>query len=133
MLRERKLPKAIDIRAVVIQELGAESPLEVIEKAVLLSRNELSDWAEEQESEIPPIWIDSAQRVPYKKFQEDTGPLNQIRIRQNGALVDLKEVSSIVDAIRPFRLDRAYIPFPDEDLKSHVLETIKQKSKEAKG
>jgi len=133
MLKERKLPKAIDLRASVMNELGKSAPQEVIEKAILLSRTALEDWATEQEAEIPPIWIDSTQRIPYKEFQEDTGPRNQILIRQNGNLVDLKEVSTIVEAIRPFRLDRAYIPFPTDDLKALVNDTIKAKSKEAKG
>ena len=133
MLRERKLPKAIDLRAAVAQELGDGTPPEIFEKAVLLSRSALGKWCDEQEAEIPAIWIDTAQRVPYKEFQEDTGPVNQILIRQNGVLVDLKEVSPIVDSIRPFRLDRVYIPFPDDRLNARVVETVKQKSKEAKG
>ena len=116
-----------------MNELGKSAPQEVIEKAILLSRTALEDWATAQEAEIPPIWIDSTQRIPYKEFQEDTGPLNQILIRQNGNLVDLKEVSAIVEAIRPFRLDRAYIPFPTDDLKALVNDIIKAKSKEVKG
>jgi len=99
----------------------------------LVKRGGRKEMQMQEEAEIPPIWIDSTQRIPYKEFQEDTGPLNQILIRQNGNLVDLKEVSAIVEAIRPFRLDRAYIPFPTDDLKARVNDTIKAKSKEAKG
>ena len=133
MLRERRLPKAIDLRTAVSRELGDEAPAEVIEKAVLLTRNSLNEWIDEQGAELPSIWIDTAQRVPYKEFQEDIGPLNQILIRHNGGLVDLKEVSPIVDSIRPFKLDRAYVPFQDDDTAKKIDETIKQKAKEAKG
>lgn len=133
MLRERRLPKAIDLRTAVSRELGDEAPAEVIEKAVLLTRNSLNEWIDEQDAELPSIWIDTAQRVPYKEFQEDIGPLNQILIRHNGGLVDLKEVSPIVDSIRPFKLDRAYVPFHDDGTAKKIDETIKQKAKEAKG
>lgn len=133
MLRERRLPKAIDLRTAVSRELGDAAPAEVIEKAVLLTRNSLNEWIDDQGTELPSIWIDTAQRVPYKEFQEDIGPLNQILIRHNGGLVDLKEVSPIVDSIRPFKLDRAYVPLQDDDTAKKIDETIKQKAKEAKG
>lgn len=133
MLRERRLPKAIDLRSAVSRELGDSVPADVTDKAVLLIRNSLNEWIDEQGAELPPIWIDTAQRVPYKEFQEDIGPLNQILIRHNGGLVDLKEVSPIVDSIRPFKLDRAYVAFPDEVTTKVINETIKQKAKEAIG
>lgn len=133
MLRGRNLPKAIDLRTAVTKELGDDAPSEIIEKAVLLSRNALTEWCGEQAAEISPVWVDTAQRVPYKEFQEDTGPLNQILIRHNGGLVDIKEVSPIVASIPPFRLDRAYIPFPDDGLTTLIDATVKQRVKEAKG
>lgn len=133
MLRERRLPKAIDLRAAVSKELGEGVSTEIIDRAVLLSRNALVGWCDEQSAEVPPIWVDTAQRVPYKEFQEDIGPLNQILIRSNGELVDLKEVSPIVNSIRPFKLDRAYIPFPEDGAKKAMDDIIKQKPKEAKG
>lgn len=133
MLKERKLPKAIDLRASVMDELGMGVSQKVIEKAIFLSQNALKDWVREQEDEIPLIWTDSGQRIPYRDFQEDTGPFNQILIRRNGTLFDLKAVSSIVEAIRPYRFDRIYIPFPTEELNALVVDKIKVKSKEAKG
>lgn len=133
MLRERRLPKAIDLRTAVAKELGEGVPTETIDKAVLLSRKSLGDWCSEQGGEVPPIWVDTAQRVPYKEFQEDTGPLNQILIRHNGGLVDLKEVSPIVRSISPFKLDRVYVPFPSEHAEKMIHDVVKEKSKEAKG
>lgn len=133
MLRERRLPKAIDLRAAISKELGEGVSTEIIDRAVLLSRNALVGWCDEQGAEVPSIWVDTAQRVPYKEFQEDIGPLNQILIRSNGELVDLKEVSPIVNSIRPFKLDRAYIPFPEDGAKKAMDDIIKQKAKEAKG
>jgi len=130
MLMERKLPKAIDLRAAVTRNLGTGVPHETLEEAVRRSRDALNSWCKEHEEGLLPIWIDTAQRIPYKEFQEDPVPLNQILIRQNGALVDLKKVSRVVDAIRPYRLDRVYIPLPDNKSRDHVLETIRQKSTE---
>jgi len=133
MLKRRKLPKAIDLRAIVTEELGVKVANDcLLEDAVTLSKNAIIDWSKERTTEIPPVWIDSAQRVPYKEYLEDAGPLNQILIRQYDGLVDLKEVSPIVEAIPPFRLDRAYIPFPDSAIEAHVIKTVKQKSKEAR-
>lgn len=133
MLQDRRLPKAIDLRTAVSRELGDGVPTEAIDKAVLLSRNAIDEWCGEQDAEVPPIWVDTTQRVPYKAFQEDIGPLNQILIRHNGGLVDLKEVSPIVKSISPFKLDRAYIPFGDEGAGKKIRDVIKQKAKEAKG
>ena len=133
MLRDRRLPKAVDIRTAVAKELGDDAPSEIVEKAILLTRKALVEWRDEQEADVPPVWIDTAQRVPYREFQEDTGPLNQIRIRHNGGLVDLKEVSPIVASIRPFKLDRVYFPFPDEGLRKLFGDTVKQQAQEAKG
>lgn len=133
MLRERRLPKSIDLRTAVSKELGDGAPTELVDKAVLLSRNALDEWCDDQGAEVPPIWIDTTQRVPYKEFQEDIGPLNQILIRHNGGLVDLKEVSPIVKSISPFKLDRAYIPFEDESAGRRIREVVIEKAKEAKG
>jgi len=133
MLRERRLPKSIDLRTAVSKELGEGVPTELVDKAVLLSRNALDEWCDDQGAEVPPIWVDTTQRVPYKEFQEDIGPLNQILIRHNGGLVDLKEVSPIVKSISPFKLDRAYIPFEDESAGTRIREVVIEKAKEAKG
>lgn len=133
MLRERRLSKSIDLRTAVSKELGEGAPTELVDKAVLLSRNALDEWCDDQGAEVPPIWFDTTQRVPYKEFQEDIGPLNQILIRHNGGLVDLKEVSPIVKSISPFKLDRAYIPFEDESAGRRIREVVIEKAKEAKG
>ena len=133
MLRERHLPKAIDLRKDVSRELGDGVPIETIDKAVLLAKNAIDEWCIEQDAEIPPIWVDTTQRAPYKEFQEDTGPLNQILIRDNGRLVDLKEVSPIVKSIGPFKLDRAYVPFLGECAEKRVREVVKNKAMVAKG
>lgn len=133
MLRDRRLPKALDLRVAVSTELGDGVSSELLDRAVLLSRNALSEWCAEQAAEVLPIWVDTAQRVPYKEFQEDVGPLNQILIRHNGDLVDLREVSPIVKAIAPFKLDRAYIPFSEERVRQKIQAVIKEKAKEARG
>ena len=133
MLWERHLPKTIDLRKDVSRKLGDRVPIETIDKAVLLARNAIDEWCIEQDAEVPPIWVDTTQRVPYKEFQEDTGPLNQILIRDNGRLVDLKEISPIVKSISPFKLDRAYVPFPGECAEKRIREVVMNKAMEAKG
>lgn len=132
MLRERRLPKAIDLRQRVEAELGEEKDAKIFEKAVLLTRSEIDAWSASQNADVLPIWTDSAQRVPYKNFQEDLGPLNQIMIRHNGTLVDLREVSTVVKAIEPFKFDRAYIPFPSPEYDNVISEIVKNKCIEAR-
>lgn len=50
MLRDRKLPKAIDLRAEAARELGKGAPADILDKAVSLSRDALDDWCKEQEA-----------------------------------------------------------------------------------
>jgi len=132
MLWERKLPKVIDLRATVEQELGAGIPEETIDRAVVLSLKALRGQREERGSGIPAVWIDTGERLPYKVFREDAGPLNRIMIQRHGGLEDIRDVSPVVRAIPPFRFERAYVPSTDEDLKTSVLEIVRKKSEEAR-
>ncbi len=132
MLLERKLPKAIDLRAEIGLELGSAAPPEVIEQTVVRARKFLNAWSAEQNSEIAPLWIDSAERVPYKAYEDGAGPLNQILISHNGDPVDLARVSPVVSSAPPFKLDRLYAPIPDARLTAHVTQTVQQLSKEAR-
>lgn len=143
-LRNRRLPKANDIRSAVSKHLGENSPRKLVDKAVALTIDAIEKWNAEQNSDIPPIWLDSAERVPYKDIQESVGKSectnhtdqginpNQIIIRRNdGKLVDLKSVSEIVNAVSPFKLNRAYIPFENKHAENFVTQTIRDQCKEA--
>ena len=132
MLKDRKLPKATDIREIAAEGLGKNVDVEVLNNAVNSSLLALEEMNRDQRFGDYGIWVDSGERVPYKDFVESSGPLNQIRIRESGSLRDLKEVSSIVAAIPPFKFNRVYVPCEEQGLETLVHETIKQKSQEAR-
>ena len=131
MLKDRKLPKATDIREIAAEELGKNVDVEVLNNAVNSSILALEEMNSDQKFGDHGIWVDGGERVPYKDFVESSGPLNQIRIRESGSLRDLKEVSSIVAAIPPFKFSRAYVPYDEQDLGTIVHDTIRKKSQEA--
>ncbi len=133
MLRLRKLPKSFDIRAAVTREIGYQCSQDEIDAAVLRSIKEINDWNDEQGSEANPIWIDRAQRSPYKGRRAGDSPFTQILIKRGGECVDLGEVSPFVASIPTFKLYRAYIPFPDERINdTRLTEIIKQSTREVR-
>lgn len=132
MLRNRNLPKAIDIRSVISEKLPNGCEQEVVEKSVNLTIERLSQMsAGNGEPYHNRIWIDKAERTPYKEYKEDTGKLNQILIRWDGELVDLKDVSPVVSAVHPFRLDRAYHLADDHEARDTINNIVEDALREA--
>lgn len=135
-LRDRKLYKAIDVREFVKRELGLEEVASldpVIDKACASIRNKIAEWQSTHATTNPArILSDSAEREPYKQFQESKGPLNQIRIRTNSdELVDLGERSKVVRAIETFKLFRLYVSETDDKARAFIEKTIREESKNA--
>lgn len=132
MLKDRKIPKAIDIREIATEELGKDICVKTLKNAVNSSILALEKMNSDQKFGNYGVWVDSGERIPYKDSTESSDPLNQIRIRKNGLLRDLKDVSPIVAAIPPFKFNRAYVPCNEENLRELVLKTVKEKSQEAR-
>ena len=115
-LQDRKLFKCIDIRALVHHEIDSESfgkseYIELIDKCcakVLKKLNELKE-KKMTSNGIPAILTDKESRSPYKTGGRSHGPLERINVRtEGGDLMDLKQRSDVVAALRDFKLTRAY-------------------------
>jgi HD superfamily phosphohydrolase len=129
-LRDRELFKCHDIRTQVANVLDPKSQntdeiIEQIDRCCAEIKEELTNWDSDNNSGRPRILIDVAERSPYKPVGQSKGPLERINIRTDaGDLVDLKERSSVVAALKTFKLCRAYADRTDtvaQDAIKHIV------------
>jgi hypothetical protein len=129
-LRNRQLPKCIDIRHRLISEIGLGTATSAkkkdelkrqLERSIVSIESKLERWAIKHSAGVPKILTDRAIRDPYKRFEESKGPLNQIHIRLADRIVDVASCSSVVEAVESFELFRAYA---DDDDAKHVIDAI---------
>jgi uncharacterized protein len=141
-LRDRKLLKCIDIRDQFIRGQGKDEEKDeekekekekekgkdsAVDKACARVNERVKQWNHDKNDRVPRIFVDQANRVPYKRFEESKGPLNQIRIKTtNGDLVDLGERSKVVAAIEPFKLFRIYYSESDTEAKSFIEQEVEK-------
>lgn len=136
-LKNRKLPKSIDIRQKLVSKVAPERPVSVtqrddqkrqLERMTVSIEERVAQWTEKRSSDaMPRILLDRATRDPYKTFQESKGPLNQIRIRgEDGQIRDVAECSPVVAAIEPFELFRAYIDEKDKDARLAIEQIVSE-------
>lgn len=136
-LQDRKLFKCIDIRALIHHGIdpvnfGKSEHIELIDECcakVLKKLNELKE-RKMVSNGIPAILTDKESRSPYKTGGRSHGPLERINVRtEGGALIDLKQRSDVVAALRDFKLARAYYDpeYPEvaEDIRSIVKEEVR--------
>lgn len=120
-IRDRKLWKCIDVRTQVSAGIdptgcGSEELLDRINKCCVSISEKLTDWNNGNSSYRPRILVDRDQRTPYKPIGVSKGPLDRINVQTSGgALVDLKERSSVVAALKVFELFRGYVDRDDSD------------------
>lgn len=135
-LRDRRLPKCIDIRYRLLSEMAPSrtaSPTERDEAKKRLERlvasidDRLKEWATAKSRFVPRILTDRSGRDPYKRFQESKGPLNQIHIRTpDGKILDVAESSSVIASIETFDVFRAYVAEGDSEAKHTVASIVKE-------
>lgn len=125
-LASRRLFKCIDVREELLRQAGLQrSSGDALDRACAAVTQKLKEWLTEKAGGKPRILMDQASRPPYKRLQEDKGPLNQIMIRQNtGGLVDVAKTSRVVDAVETFRLFRVYAAAEDADALACIHSTI---------
>ena len=125
-LRDRVLFKCNDIRVRVAGALDPKSQnsdeiVEKIDRCCVAIHTRLTDWAAEHTTERPRVLLDRAERPPYKPVGRSKGPLDRINIRTDGGhLVDLRERSSVVAALKDYKLLRAYVDRTDSEAASVV-------------
>jgi len=131
-LRDRNLYKCEDIRIEVAHELDPKSEnsdeiIGKIDRKCVAINEKLAEWANDNNKGRPRILIDNEKRSPYKSFGESKGPLDRINVRTDGDnLVDLKERSSVVAALKSFKLFRAYVEESDSEAKEAIQEIVKE-------
>lgn len=135
-MRDRRLPKCVDIRSKITPPVPANRVRSAEERSEEKKRADrlkerisirLKEWAEENSPAVPRILIDSASRTPYKPFKQTTGPLNQILIRTvDGNIRDMAECSPVVSGIETFEVFRAYVDENDVDAKSLVNKVVEE-------
>ena len=132
-LRDRKLYKAIDVRKRMRWDLQFDDSAnqKAMEEEIDLKcesiDEKVKDWISTNSAEGERVLCDETEREPYKRFEESKGPLNQIRIEApNGRLVDLADRSSVVRAIRPYKLYRLYVAEEDSEAREFVEGLIRK-------
>lgn len=125
-LRNRDLGKCIDIREQVAHAVGDSGMADLeVDACCAKIKDKLTDWLQSQKMDMPPIHLDEAQRSPYKVVDEAQGPLDRINIYTNGGrLVDLKQRSAVVAAVKPFKLFRVYYERNDTETQKTVSAII---------
>lgn len=138
-LWHRNLFKCIDVRQQILERLDmvagctgrGEADVERLVDRVALSVQEVvEEWFRANPSDIPRLLIDQAARHPYKRYQESTGPLSQINIRQGGRVLDIAEASPMIAGLKPFKLFRIYYDPQDAEVSQFIEQTIGQKIQE---
>lgn len=129
-LRDRKLYKCYDIRTQVAHLLDPKSEntdqtIEIIDKCCAEIDRKLTEWTSDNDNGRPRILIDNDERSPYKSANESKGPLDRINILTDGGmLIDLKERSSVVAALKTYKLFRAYADQTDTETQSAVKRIV---------
>ena len=138
-LRDRKLPKCIDIWQRLEEQVPSD--MEFKEKQARLSLackdivGRIRTQADSRGPDEAQILIDEPRRKPYKRIQESESPLNQIRIRQGeNRFEDMARLSPVVASAETFEACRAYHDVDDtegRDMIKNILGTYRLKGEDA--
>ena len=124
-LQKRILYKCIDVRERLLQKGIRAGNIALLVEEI---RENIQEWTYTNQDQDKPtrILVDAGKREPYKRIEEEKGPLNQIRIKTStGKIVDINEQSSIIEAIRPFEFFRVYTADADSAAKAFIEKAIK--------
>ena len=124
-LRDRKLYKCYDIRAQVTHAFDPKSTssdelIDKIDKCCAEIGRKLDEWSERKRGDRPCILIDVDERSPYKSVGESRGPLDRINVRTDGGNLVDKEQSSVVAALKTYKLFRVYFDEADAQTRAAV-------------
>ncbi|WP_297322259.1 HD domain-containing protein [uncultured Bartonella sp.] len=134
-LKRRQLFKCYDVRIEVIrafklQNVGEDELLEKVDRCCVAIQVKIKDWKNENEKDCRKILIDNVERNPYKSGIESKGPLDRINIKtETGELVDLKERSNVVSALKTYKLLRVYTDKDEVDARKAVETIVAQEIK----
>lgn len=118
-LHDRKLFKCFDVRAHVAHKIDPKSEqspqhVERIDKCCAGVLASVQEWCEDNKGDLPRLLVDEAERSPYNTSGGSLGPTEQINVKTDGGeLIDLKQQSDVVSALKSFKLTRVY--YSNED------------------
>ena len=138
-LRDRRLPKCIDIRRCLEERDMTNIKLEKRQARLKLACNEIVKEIEKQTSartaDEPQVLIDQTGRQPYKKVQESRSPLNQILIKHGeNRFEDMAQLSQVVASAETFEVCRAYHDEDDTEgrgMLENIIRTYRLEREEA--
>lgn len=134
-IRDRKLYKCCDVRTQVTNAVDPTSKntdelIAKIDKCCAEIGKKIGEWTTAKSKDRPRILIDEGERSPYKSVNESKGPLDRINIRTDaGKLVDLKERSAVVAALKTFKLFRTYASSDDGEAQGVVRAILQEEIK----
>jgi len=131
-LRDRKLPKCTDVRPNLTAKLASQPKTteerkahdQKLDRAEALIVERIKEWSSSNSRSSPRVLIDRESRHPYRRFQESKGPLNQIRIKTAGQILDVADCSPIVASLETFKLCRLYSPESDSEAQAQIQKII---------
>jgi hypothetical protein len=114
-LLDRRLLRCFDVREEVQRRLPhGLSPQETEARIDAVADALAGEVAASRPADGPLLLHDRYQRSPYEMVAGEESPLNQILVADSGGrIVDLGELSPIVRAVRPFKVDRYYFDRAD--------------------
>ena len=132
-LQDRKLFKCVDIRSRIQHAINPRNERngeldDQIDHCCRIMQGRLREVGNETDKglAVPGILLDSASRTAYKTVSKWKSQLEQINVKtENGALMDLRERSAVVDNIGEFKLTRAHYDPERPDI-CGVVEEIDQ-------
>jgi hypothetical protein len=119
----------VDIRTEVAHAFdphatGGDELAEKINECCAAIKQKFSESIFVLNGQLPRILIDEDQRSPYKPVSESKGPLDRINVRTGNQLLDLRERSSVIAALKSFRLLRAYHSDDDSESKDAIRRIV---------
>ena len=124
-LRDRKLPKCIDIRRFLEERESTIAEPEEKEARLKVACKDIVERIRQQSSSRggrePQILIDETRREPYKKIRGSESPLNQILIKHGeDRFEDMARLSPVVASAQTFVVCRAYHDKDDTEGRSMI-------------
>ena len=131
MLKNRRLPKAFDVRERVKQYfqgdefegLSKKKRNKLIDDSVWKFKEQLQDYIKKPNiGEL--VWLDSGSRTAYKSIGKKPGKLDAIQVLENGKVFGIEELSESVEVIKEYKFERVYLPFENSEISDYLNSLI---------
>ena len=137
MLRNRRLPKAFDVREQVkeyfqgdeFRGLTKEKRNKLIDESVVHFKERLQGHTKKLNlGEL--VWLDSGSRTAYKSISKKPNKLDTIQVFENGKVFGIEELSVAVEMVEKYKFERVYLPFENTEISNYLNSQITNCCKE---